>query len=248
MEASEEDEGRQSMETGRVARYFLYRNRERQGVRKPQLKTVLDSFRERSRKRDPVREASHALTESLGLTLVCPDDRSKKFFLTRTRAYPEGFLIPFTPIQKAEYGLLTFVFFIVYFKSDEGLDTDQLRQNVEAHTGVDCDSLPFGRWTDVVARWASQDYLKLEKRDSADPLVLKRAVTLGPRFAAEFGERRLRRMARELIFDEAPPGEEEEEEAEAVKTDEAGDDEEAPPPPPPPPPPRRSGRRRDDSD
>jgi hypothetical protein len=211
MSDDDDGPGPRTMETGRVARYFLYRNREKQAVRRPQLKTVLDSFRERSRKQNPIQDASRVLSESLGVKIVVPEGKKAKHFVTRDRAYPPDFPIPFTPIQKAEYGLLTFVFFIIYFKGDDGLDLEQLRQNVEANTGVDCDALEFGRWQDVVARWAAQDYVKLEKRDSADPTVVRKVVTIGPRFHAEFGEKTLIRMAKELIFDEAPPPEDEDE-------------------------------------
>jgi hypothetical protein len=231
------------MEAGRVARYFLYRNREKQAVRRPQLKTVLDSFRERSRKRNPIDGASHVLKKSLGVKVVASDDRMNKHFVTRTRAYPPDFPIPFTPVQKAEYGLLTFVFFILYFKGDDGVDLEQLRQNVEANSGVNCDALYFGRWPDVVARWVAQDYLKLEKRESADPTVVRKVVTIGPRFHAEFGEKMLVGMAKELIFSETPSPEEDEEDAPTGKDPEESDAEdsidEAPPPPPRPP---RRGR------
>jgi hypothetical protein len=99
---------------------------------------------------------------------MASDGRTKKHFMTRTRAYPPDFPIPSTPVQKAEYGLLTFVFFVLYFKGDDGVDLEQLRQNVEASTGVNCHALDIGRWPDVVARWAAQDDLKLEKRGSAN--------------------------------------------------------------------------------
>jgi hypothetical protein len=234
------------METGRVARYFLYRNREKQPVRRPQLKTVLDTFRERSRKQNPIDRASRVLSESLGIKIVVPEDKTKKHFVTRTRPYPPDFPIPFTPIQKAEYGLLTFVFFIIYFKGDDGLDLGQLRRNVEVNTGVNCDTLEFGMWQDVVGRWAAQDYVRLEKRDSADPTIIRKVVTLGPRFHAEFGEKMLIRMAKELIFDEAPPPQEEDEEEapnekEADESDAEDSIEEAPSPEAPPPP--RRGQR-----
>jgi hypothetical protein len=249
MSSSDDEAAPESMETGRVSRYFLYRNRERQPVRRPQLKTVLDQFRERShaKRRDPVKEASTVLRESLGLTVACPDDKAKKLFLVRTRPYPPAFPIPFSPMEKAEYGLLTFVFFIVHFKGDEGLEIEPLRQNIELNTGVHCDSLPFGKWPDIITKWASQDYLKLTKKESPDPMVQKKVVTLGPRFHAEFGLKLLRRMAKELIFGQVEP-EEEEEVGEKKEGDGEGEPEpeaegEPEPAPEPEPERRRRGER-----
>jgi hypothetical protein len=208
-DSDSDDASHQDMETGRVSRYFLYRHRERQAVQKAKLKTVLDGYRERGRRRDPVRDASRLLTESLGLTIVCADDKSKKFYVARSKPYPRDFPIPFSGPQKAEYGLLTLIFFILHFKAAEEIDADQLRQNVEARTCVDCDALPFGKWPDLIAKWASQDYIRLEKRDAIDQNVARKVITLGGRFHAEFGEELLQKMAKELISDEAQPNEEE---------------------------------------
>jgi hypothetical protein len=232
----------ESMETGRVSRYFLYRNRERQPVRRPQLKTVLDQFREKShaKRKDPVKEASTVLRESLGLTIACPEDKARKLYLVRTHPYPPDFPIPFGPMEKAEYGLLTFVFFIVHFKGEDGLEVDSLRQNIEFNTGVHCDALPFGKWPDIITKWASQDYLKLSKKESPDPMVQKKVVTLGPRFHAEYGERVLMRMAKELIFGVVEP--DEEEEAGDQNADGEAEADAEPDPPPPPPQPERRGR------
>lgn len=229
MSDSEDEVSGDPMEHGRVARFFLFKDREKQAVRRAQMKNVLNQYREkaRSRRKDPIREADIMLHESLGLKVVYPQDKGTKYFVCRTRPYPSNCDLPFTAAQKREYGLLTFAFFIVYFKGEDGCELDQLRTNLEQNSGISFDRSEF-KWPDIVTKWASEDYLKITKgEDDADPTVEKRMVTLGPRFEAEFGTELLVKMAKELIFDKS---QEEEEIVEEEKEEEETAEVQEPPP------------------
>lgn len=213
-DSEEEGQYGDSMETGRVARYFLFRNREKQPVRRAQLKTVLDAYREKSvkKRKNPFTEANRVLVESMGLKVVSSDEKSQKYYLVRDKRYPAECDLPFTKLQKKEYGLLTFTFFIVYFKGEDGIELEQLRTNLELHSGLDLDNLDFGKWPDIVTKWTNMEYLKMTKEeDPNDASLHKRMVTLGPRFHVEFGLSVLQRMAKELVYPESVKEEEEEE-------------------------------------
>ena len=212
-DSEEEGQYGDSMETGRVARYFLFRNREKQSVRRAQLKTVLDAYREKSvkKRKNPFTEANRVLAESMGLKVVSPDEKAQKYYLVREKRYPDECDLPFTKLQKKEYGLLTFTFFIVYFKGEDGIELDQLRTNLELHSGLDLDNLDFGKWPEIVNKWVTMEYLKMAKEeDPTDACVQKKIVTLGPRFHAEFGLPLIQRMAKELVYPESVQEEEEE--------------------------------------
>ncbi|OHT14435.1 hypothetical protein TRFO_15228 [Tritrichomonas foetus] len=203
------------LEDGRVARLFLYKSRERQSVRRQQLKPVLDEYREKSRakRRDPIKSASKLLTESIGLQIVdglAPGEKpsqSGKNFLVRTHKYPKDVPLPFTVQQKQEFGLLTLCFFIVYFKGDL-VDMDQLWQILE-NSGVPAESDTFGKLTDLLNKWISQDYFKSKKKENDTSAGPKKVISLGPRFYAEFGNDVLMAMAKELVCDVTPPEEDE---------------------------------------
>jgi hypothetical protein len=198
--------------TDRIARYFLYRNRKRQAVMKPKVNEIIRSREKIHRKRDTIEETSKLLRKSLGLKVVCPDEaKGGRFFVVRDQPYPKDFPIPFSDLQKEEYGLLTLVFFILYFNQD-GMDTDQLLVNLELGSDLRCSNLKFGKWPDVLAKWASEDYLKCVKTADADPTRQKKTWQLGARFYAEFGTERLERMAKELIYEQEEPEPQEEEE------------------------------------
>ena len=216
-------QGTNENEAGRVARLFLYKNRERQGIRKPQLKPVLDEFREKSRKKrvDPIKSASKMLTESMGLQIVdgvAPDEKpsqSSKHFLVRTHHYPKDYPIPFSSEEKQEVGLLVFCFFIVHFKGNL-VDLDQIWQILE-NSGVQEESEAFGKWPDIMNKWISQDYFKAKKKEDDNSQIPKKMISRGPRFYAEFSLNTLIAMAKELVCDITPSetaNEEEEEEEE----------------------------------
>lgn len=196
------------LEAARVARYFIYKNRERQGIRKPQLKPVLDEFREKSRakRRDPIQLSSKLLTESMGLQIaegLAPDEKSStpKNFLVRTQRYPKECELPFSSEQMQEYGLMLFCFFIVYYKGNQA-DFDQVWQILEsAH--VPADSPVFGKWPDFMNKWISQDYFKAKKKDDDVSPIPKKVLSLGPRFYAEFSLDVLNAMAEELVRDKS---------------------------------------------
>ena len=246
MSDSEDEVVGDPMERGRVARFFLFKDREKQAVRRTQMKNVLNQYREKSKskRKDPIREADQILHESLGLEVVYPQDKGTKYFIRRRRPYPSQCELPFTEAQKREYGLMMFAFFIIYFKGEDGCEVEQLKANLEQNSGLSFTKLEF-RWPDIVQKWASEDYVKITKvEDDADPTLERRMVTLGPRFEAEFGTELLMKMAKELIFDEAPTEEEDddddEEEEKGEKQEEAQEAEE---PPQPPPKERRSKRK-----
>lgn len=216
-------------ETGRVARFFLYKNRERQSVRKPQLKPVLDEFREKSRKKrvDPIKSANTMLKESMGLQIVegtPPGEKpsqSAKHFLIRTHKYPKDCPIPFTSEQKQEVGLLIFCFFIVHYKGNL-VEMEQIWQILES-SGVPSESDVFGKWPEIMNKWISQDYFRAKKKDDDNSPIPKRLISLGPRFYAEFSEETLVSMAKELVCDITPEENEKEDEKENEEEEDKGE-------------------------
>ncbi|KAH0790692.1 hypothetical protein GPJ56_005384 [Histomonas meleagridis] len=233
-EYEDNDSKQNNMETGRVARYFIYKNREKQAVRKIQIRPILDEFREKSRRKriDPIESTNDLLNKTMGLNLVqglAPDEKpsqSSKFFLVRRQKYPDNVPIPFTPHQKKEYGLLVFCFFVVQYKGNQ-LDLEQLGQVLQ-NSNVPLDSPDFGKWPEIMHKWASQDYFKLKKIDDENASNTNRSVTLGPRFYAEFGVNTLHSMANELVTGEIE--EENEEEAKSEGSSSETEEEEKGPP------------------
>ena len=243
---SSEEEVEQSQDTnefeaGRVARLFIYKGRERQGLRQAQLNPVLDEYREKSRtkRKNPIDSASKLLADSMGLTIVnpeVPDDQKRKNtknFLVRANKYPANFPLPFTVQQKKEFGLLTVCFFIVYFKGNE-VDLDLLIQNLEAF-GVKPESNPVGKIQELLNKWIAQDYFKAKKKDDDTSPVPKKVLSLGARFYAEFSINTLISMAQELIHDDYKEEEEKDEEdkgdadqSKNEKNEKASEDEERP--------------------
>ena len=113
---SVKDDGKSQsqMETSRVSRYFLYKNRTKQSVNRTQLRPILDEFQEKSKHKrvDPIESSNEALKDALGLQIVQGTQQTKskgksgKYFVVRSQKYPENLEIPFTDRQKVEYGLL----------------------------------------------------------------------------------------------------------------------------------------------
>lgn len=203
---AEDNDTNDDLEGGRVARFFLYKARERQGVRKTQLKPVLDTFRERSikKKRDPIVTADKLLNEGMGLRIVTSNqERTKnksneKHFLVRSKPYPKDVPLPFSEIEMKEYGVLLYVFFIVSFK--DKLDLDQLWQ-ILSIGGFPDESREFGRWPEIMWKWNKMDYFKLNKIEDPSLPAPKFMVELGPRFYVEFGEEMIKGLAKDLVTD-----------------------------------------------
>lgn len=211
-----QDESPQNqVESSRVARYFMYRHRERQGASRAQLRPILDEFQEKSKQRrtDPIASAGTVLDSALGLSLAQgrrPGEKAKssgRYYVVRARAYPDNAEIPFTDSQRAEYGLLVRCFFFIHYKGTR-VTVDQLAQFVKdgAERYPELGTVP-----ELISKWASAEYLKLARAEDANSQA--KCVEFGRRFYAEFGVRALEAMAAELVTGERPSVEEEEEEA-----------------------------------
>lgn len=203
-ESEEINEG-EDMEAARVARYALYISREKKPLRKGNLKPVLDEFRDKhDKKDDPVSRSKKILQKSLGLTIVDgrkdQNEKNKsnfKQFVVRSEPYPENVSLPFTSEEKAEYGLLMFVFIIIYFKNGS-VDQNSLLQILNETGFVDGGS--FGPFAALIQKWVREDYIKIEKVD--DPTLGPKSRTnigYGERFYAEFGDQMIQESCKNLI-------------------------------------------------
>ncbi|EAY14297.1 hypothetical protein TVAG_026180 [Trichomonas vaginalis G3] len=200
-QGDEEQRHGDDQETSRVARFFLYKNRERLSVKRAQLKTVMNKSVD-SKKNNVVKRASAMLQETLGLKIheYVPEGKkgtSSKLFLIRDKNYPEEAPIPFTTLEKQKYGILTFIFIALYFKNGK-MDLDQCWQLLE-NAGVEKDSEIIGNWPDQIHIWSKMEYLKEKKIESeACPKI---EISYGARFHSEFGEETIRKMGKYLIND-----------------------------------------------
>jgi hypothetical protein len=93
------------------------------------------------------------------------------------------------------------VSFFLLFNLENLLQADQVLQNAESNTGSLRDRLQLGKWPALVSRWVAQDYIKLQKGETAESLITNNAIPFGSRFDAEFGNNLLLRMVKELRFD-----------------------------------------------
>ena len=198
------------MEASRVARYALYVNREKKPLKRANLKPVLDEFRDRhGRKEDSVSRAKKLLMETMGLTIV--DGRrdlnekpkpAAKQFVVRANKYPEQFDLPFSSQEKSEYGLLMFVFIIIFFKN-ENIEQSSLLQ-ILTDNGFE-EGGAFGIYQNLLAKWVREDYIRLTKVD--DPVVGvkgKTMISYGERFFAEFGIEMIQDACKNLLDIETP--------------------------------------------
>lgn len=215
----------EDLEAGRVARFFLYKNREKLSVKRAQLKTVTDQSVE-SKKSNVIQRASNILKDSLGLRVkeYVPEGKKStgsKLFLIRDKNYPEEIPIPFSSIEKQKFGVLTFIFIALYFKNGK-LDLEQCWQMLET-TGLTKDSDIIGPWPDQIHIWSKQEYLKEKKVESeAGPKI---EISYGARFYTEIGEENLVKMAKYLIND----GVEEQDQAQTQQTQQQQGNPRAPP-------------------
>lgn len=209
----DEEQGN-DLEVGRIARFFLFKNRDRSVIKRAQLRAIQDQSKD-SKKSNSLKHASDALSKSLGLTIIdyMPEGKkqtSSKLFLVREEKYPNELPIPFTPHEKQQYGILTLIFFALHFKNGK-MDLDQLWQTLKT-AGVTENSEIIGHWPDQIHVWAKQEYLK-EKKIEADagPRI---EISYGARFYVEYGEETIVRMAKYLINDGVEPEEPKEQQPE----------------------------------
>jgi hypothetical protein len=206
-EATETQGHEQGASCERIARYFLYRHRKRLPVQKAKVNEILRAREKLVRKRDPIEETSQVLQKSLGLRICCPTEtKGSKYFLIRDSPYPKGMPIPFSDTQKEEYGVLVYIFFILWLQPDKNMEAEQLRKELERRADLMLDRLSWWKWPDTLVKWGHEDYLKstaaqADNTQDADPTKQTKIWTLGLRFYAEFGPDRIERMAKSLIHD-----------------------------------------------
>ena len=195
------------MEAGRIARFFIFKNRDKSVVKRAQLRAVQDQARD-SRKKNSIDRARQILERSLGLTIIdyVPPGKkqtSSKLFLTRQKKFPKDLPIPFSSLEKKQYGILILVFMAIHFKNGK-IDLDQLWQVLE-NAGISQNSDIIGHWPDQIHIWTRQEYLK-EKKIETDTGP-KIEVSYGARFYVEYGEEEIIRMAKYMINDGNEPEE-----------------------------------------
>lgn len=189
------------MEAARVARYFLYKHRERLSVKKAQLRTVTDNAKQSSKKGNVITRANKILENTLGYSIVdyIPEGAKagSKLYLVRKENYPNDIQLPFQTKEKKIYGLLFFVFLHLHFKNGK-CDLESLQQVIDA-AGANSDVATFGHWPDIVHLWARQEYIKEKKRDTDQGPKIE--ISYGNRFYVEYGEDLIVQLGKELIKD-----------------------------------------------
>ena len=210
----EEQNQDDDMEAGRVARFFIFKNRDKSVVKRAQLRAVQDQARD-THKKNSIGRAKQILERSLGLTIVdyVPEGKkqtSSKLFLARQQKYPKDIPIPFSSLEKKQYGILMLVFMAIHFKNGK-IDLDQLWQVLE-NAGISQNSDIIGRWPEQIHTWARQEYLKEKKTETETGPKIE--VSYGARFYVEYGEEEIIKMAKYMINDGNEPEEQHEAQAE----------------------------------
>ena len=204
---NENENQNDDMEAGRIARFFIFKNRDRSVVKRAQLRAVQDQAKD-SRKTKSLDRARQMLERSLGLTIVdyVPEGKkqtSSKLFLTRQQNYPKDLPLPFSSQDKKQYGILIFIFIAIHFKNGT-IDLDQLWQILE-NAGITQNSDIIGQWPEQIHIWTKQEYLKEKKTETeAGPKI---EISYGARFYVEYGEDEILKMAKYLINDGTEPEE-----------------------------------------
>jgi len=196
------DQHSEDMEAARIARFFLYKNREKLPVKRAQIRLLMDQVK--NKKSNTIERVNNLLQSTAGLGIeTCKVDpkKTEKFFLVRTSEFDHDVPLPFSTQEKKEYGLLFYIFLIIHLKNGR-IELDQLKKILEK-TGVTEDGSEFGKWPEIINKWSKQEYLK-QKKIELENGGSKIDISYGSRFHVEFGEEKLIEMGKELIQDKIP--------------------------------------------
>ncbi|EAY12190.1 hypothetical protein TVAG_003960 [Trichomonas vaginalis G3] len=198
--SSEDDdaESRNKIQAGRVARFFLFKNREKMSVKKAQVKGILDkSNDEKNRETNMIKTASQYLNDALGLDIVRYTKPNKKvpsdYYIIRKEEYPSEIQIPFSEAEKREFGLLAFIFFAISFNKHP-ITLDNIIKTIEKFEMEEAVS-ELGKMPNLLKKWTKEGYLTEEKLQPEQKLE----YSFGPRFELEIGKERLAVLMRSII-------------------------------------------------
>lgn len=201
MSSDEENdyEKKNRMQAGRVARFFLFKNRDKNYVKKSQLKVAIDKTNdEKNKETNMINLAKEYFNKALGLDIVSYTKPQKKvasdFFLVRTEEYPPDIPIPFSEDEKREYGLLAFTYFALSFNNNNPMSLENLSKVYQKFDMEDAFD-DFGKIQGLLKKWTKEGYLSETKTGQDQKLE----YGYGPRFELEVGKERLTQLMRDII-------------------------------------------------
>ena len=192
------------LESGRLARFFLFKHRDRTCVKRSQIKTVLDKGNDEKNKETNAIEKSKTILETtMGLTVqgYVPSSKKtpQKYYVTRNFQYSDEQPIPFSETEKKIFGILTYVFLTIYYRHPD-LPTFHEIQTQISSANLEDDIRENGfEFAALFKSWMQQEYLvEIKGESNQEP-----TYTFGPRFEIEIGRENLEKFINKILIPES---------------------------------------------